>query len=73
MITKQIISTCKTTSHLEFIVKVSVPLDDISKEMAEDCCNMFEQTFPIPVDRYLNFIVSESGEERISVITQPKA
>jgi hypothetical protein len=73
MITKQIISTQKTNDNLEFIVKVSIPLQEISEEMANDCVNMFTREFSIPVERHIAFKVNEdTGIETINITVEPK-
>ena len=72
MITKQITATSKSDTHLEFNVKVSIPLTEISSEMAEDCVNMFNMEFPVPVVRHLKFIMDETGKERIIINVVPK-
>lgn len=69
---KQILSTHKTKTHVEFVVKVSIPRDEMSEELVDDVCNMFNQTFPIPVERYIEFVTDEEGKERIRVIVEPK-
>lgn len=73
MITKEILSTVKTTTHLKFIVEASIPLEDISEEMVNDCCTMFTQTFSVPVARHIEFKKDDTtGKETISVIAVPK-
>lgn len=68
---KQIISACKSQTHLDFIVKVSYPLNDVSEELANDVCNMFTQSYQIPVTRYLNFTTNEEGKERFIINVEP--
>lgn len=72
MITKEVIAVTKTESNLEFTVKVSVPLTEISSEMAEDCTNMFNREFPITTEWHIDFKVDETGKETISLTVAPK-
>lgn len=72
MITKQITATSESDTHLEFMIKVSIPLTEISSEMAEDCVNMLNMEFPVSVVRHIKFITDETGKERISISVVPK-
>jgi len=69
---KLITATSKTDTHLIFDVKVSIPLTEVSVELADDVCNMFNMPYPIPVDRYIEFLTKEDGKENFKVVVEPK-
>lgn len=72
MINKLITATTKTETHLLFDVEVSIPLSEVSKELANDVADMFDQPYLIPVDRFIEFSKSDEGKEVFKIITLPK-
>lgn len=69
---KLITATSKTDTHLVFDIRYSIPLTEVSEELANDVCDMFNQQFPIPVKRYIEFTTGEDGKETFIVIVRPK-
>lgn len=69
---KLITATSKTDTHLVFDISYSIPLTEVSEELTNDVCNMFNMQFPIPVNRHVNFFTGEDGKEKFSVSVEPK-
>ena len=69
---KLITATSKTDTHLVFDIQYSVPLTEVSEELANDVCDMFNQQYPIPIKRYIEFTTSEEGKELFKVSVVPK-
>jgi hypothetical protein len=72
MYNKLITATSKTDTHLVFDIRYSIPLTEVSEELVNDVCDMFNKQMPIPVERYIEFSKSEEGKELFKVIVQPK-
>jgi capsular polysaccharide biosynthesis protein len=72
MYNKLITATSKTDTHLVFDIRYSIPLTEVSEELANDVCDMFNKQMPIPVERSIEFSKSEEGKELFKVIVQPK-
>lgn len=69
---KLITATSKTDTHLVFDIRYSIPLTEVSEELATDVCNMFNMPYEIPVDRYIKFFTGEDGKEKFNVSVEPK-
>ena len=61
-----------TDTHLVFDIRYSIPLTEVSEELANDVCDMFNKHMPIPVERYIEFFTGEDGKEKFRVTVEPK-
>ena len=69
---KLITATSKTDTHLVFDIRYSIPLTEVSEELANDVIEMLDKPFhlDIPVERHIDFFTDIDGKEKFNVSSQ---